>query len=188
MPCSEAPSASMTKATKPRRLHRVRSGSPLLPALVAIFAALMVGCGWWPFARSSNPATPSPAETTAASATPLPAETIAASDGGQPDGPAPAPAFCPILPCPKQLVTRRILEHDERFGSVVCKAGMEVSVATSGQLVACKLAKAVTIDGLPLAADTFVRFDPEGHVASMELRAPRAFELADGTKVQCGAD
>jgi hypothetical protein len=89
------------------------------------------------------------------------------------------------LPCPEQLVTRRILKRDERFGSVVCKAGMEASIATNGQLVACKLAKAVTIDGLLLAADTFVRLDPEGHVASMELRSPRAFVLADGTEVQC---
>jgi len=154
----------------------VRSASLLPPALFATFAELMCGCAGEPPVRSSNPATP------------LPAATTAASDGGQPEGPAPAPAFCPMLPCAEQLVTRRIFKHDERFGRVVCKAGMEASVATSGQLVACKLAAAVTIDGLLLAADTFVRFDPEGHVSSMELRAPRAFELADGTKVQCGVD
>lgn len=152
----------------------MRSASLLPPALFASFAALTYGCADGPPARSAHPVTAPSTEKTAA------------IGGGERDDRGLAPAFCPVLPCPEQLVTRRILERHERFGSVVCKAGMEASVTTSGQLVACKLATAVTVDGLLLAADTFVKFDPEGHVADMELRSPRAFVLADGTKVQCG--
>ena len=152
----------------------MRSTSLLPPALFASFAALTYGCADGPRARSAHHVTaPSTKKT-------------AAIGGGEHDDRGPVTAFCAVLPCPEQLVTRRILKHDERFGSVVCKAGMEASITTSGQLIACKLATAVTVDGLLLAADTFVKFDPEGHVADMELRSTRAFVLADGTKVQCG--
>ena len=58
---------------------------------------------------------------------------------------------------------------------------MEVSVALDGRLVACKVAVTTTLDGLVLAADTFIKLDPEGHVESMELKAPRSFTLADRT-------
>jgi hypothetical protein len=95
-------------------------------------------------------------------------------------------AFCRVLPCAEQRVVRRILEHDEHFGRFVCKAGMEVSVAIDGRLVACKLAASITIDGLLLAADTFIKLDPEGHVADMTLTTSRDFVLADGSHVRCG--
>ena len=123
-----------------------------------------------------------------------PPEPIAAPPPSSSSSPAEAPsdgrvkAFCRVLPCKERLVSRRILERDERFGDVVCKAKMEASIDRDGKVVACKLAQPMTVDGLQLAADTFVKFDDEGHVEDMELKAPRDFTLADGTAVKCAAD
>jgi hypothetical protein len=109
-----------------------------------------------------------------------------ADAGGEPSTAPSERAFCPVLPCVEQRVTRRILAHDERFGRFVCKGGMEASIATGGQVVACKLAIAITVDGLLLGANTFIKLDPDGHVAEMDLLAPRDFTIAGGREVHCG--
>ena len=90
------------------------------------------------------------------------------------------------MPCVEQRVVRRILAHDERVGRFLCKAKMEASIATDGQLVACMLAAPITVDGLLLTANTFIKIDPDGHVADMTLSAPRDFTVAPGSEVRCG--
>ena len=148
---------------------------------LVLFAALVSCCGCAGRRSAETPPTrPAPASSSHA------AETSADSTRPATRSEEGTRAFCRVLPCAEQRVVRRILERAELFDRFVCKAGMEASVATDGRLVACMLAGSITIDGLLLAAGTFIRLDPDGHVADMTLTTPRDFLLPNGTSVRCG--
>jgi len=83
-------------------------------------------------------------------------------------------------------IAKRTLEHDERVGRVPCKASFDVGVDAKGRLAFCTTATAVTLDGLPVAADTYASFYPSGRVYQAQLAAAaHEFMLADGRKISC---
>jgi hypothetical protein len=85
-------------------------------------------------------------------------------------------------------VTRRQVVHDERIGRVLCKAGNEAGVDGEGRLVFCTIARAVEMDGVPVAAAAYTLFHRNGRLYQTELAAPRALARGDGTKVACAAE
>ena len=83
-------------------------------------------------------------------------------------------------------IAKRRLEHDERVGRVPCKAKFDVGVDAKGRLVFCTTAAAVTLDGMPVAAETYSSFYPSGRVYQAQLAAAaHEFTLADGRKISC---
>src|SRR6185436_907234 len=68
-------------------------------------------------------------------------------------------------------IAKRRLEHDERVGRVPCKAKFDVGVDAKGRLVFCTTAAAVTLDGMPVAAETYSSFYPSGRVYQAQLAA-----------------
>jgi hypothetical protein len=99
-----------------------------------------------------------------------------------------APAFCELTPCLPGLAHRRALAHDETVAGVACKHGTEVGTDAAGHLMYCTTARAQTLGGLPVAADAYSLFHPDGSVYQSHLAAPHAFALRDGSTVACAAD
>jgi len=99
-----------------------------------------------------------------------------------------APAFCELTPCLPNNAHRRMLARDEMIGRVACKHGAEVGSDAAGNLMYCTTARAQTLDDLPVAADAYSLFHPDGRVYQTHLARPHAFTLRDGSAVDCAAD
>lgn len=98
-------------------------------------------------------------------------------------------AFCELTPCVPSPVARRTLIKDEPGPSgVTCKKGTDLGTNTSKQIVMCTTAKQVTVDGVPVAANAYSLFHPNGRIYQTHASAKFERTIADGTKVTCGAD
>ncbi len=98
-------------------------------------------------------------------------------------------AFCELTPCVPGTLTRRKLTKDEPGGPVTCKKGHDLGVNTQTKaLVTCTTAKAVVVDGIPVAANAYTLFHPNGRLYQSHAGAAFDRTLADGSKVSCAAD
>lgn len=96
-------------------------------------------------------------------------------------------AFCELTPCLTGPFDRRKLIHDEIFGRVACQAGTEVGFDLQRRLAFCTTARAVVLDGVPVAAGAYTLFHPNGRLYETHLAKARAFVIAGGRKVSCAA-
>lgn len=98
-------------------------------------------------------------------------------------------AFCELTPCVPGKVTRVTLVKDEPGGPVMCAKGSELGRDTATKkLVFCTTAKAITVDGIPIAAKSYTLFHPNDRIYQSHASAPFDRKLADGSTVRCGAD
>jgi hypothetical protein len=97
-------------------------------------------------------------------------------------------AFCELTPCVPGPVIRTTLAADQVIGTLTCKKGQEIGHDTRKRVVFCTTAKPAVVDGIPIAANAYTLFHPNGRI--YQTHAGRTFErtLADGSKVTCGAD
>jgi hypothetical protein len=101
----------------------------------------------------------------------------------------PRGAFCELTPCVPGTVTRAKLLEDEPAGPVTCAKGSELGRDTqTKKLVFCTVAKAVTVDGIPIAAKSYTLFHPNGKLYQSHASAPFDRTLADGSTVRCAAE
>jgi len=98
-----------------------------------------------------------------------------------------AGASCQTLPCFDGPFDRRKLKQDEIIGRVVCKAGTDVGFDPQRRLAFCTTGWAMVLDGVPVAADAYTLFHPNGRVYQTTLAKPREFTLANGRTISCAA-
>ena len=99
-----------------------------------------------------------------------------------------APAFCELTPCLPGSAHRRLLARDETIGGVRCKHGNEVGTDDAGKLMFCTTTGAQTLDGLPVAGDSYTLVHANGRVYQTHLARPHDFAMADRSTVACAAD
>ena len=98
-------------------------------------------------------------------------------------------AFCELTPCVPGTLTRRKLTKHEPGGPVTCKKGHDLGINTQTKaLVTCTTAKAVVVDGIPVAADAYTLFHPNGRLYQSHASAAFDRTVADGSKVRCAAE
>lgn len=101
----------------------------------------------------------------------------------------PRGAFCELTPCVPGTSTRVKLIKDEPAGPVTCAKGSELGRDTgTKKLVFCTTAKAVTVDGIPIAAKSYTLFHPNGRIYQSHASAAFDRTLADGSTVRCAAE
>lgn len=101
----------------------------------------------------------------------------------------PRGAFCELTPCVPGTVMRTKLLKDELAGAVICAKGSELGRdSQTKKLVFCTVAKAVTVDGIPIAAKSYTLFHPSGRIYQSHASAPFDRTLADGSTVRCAAE
>lgn len=95
-------------------------------------------------------------------------------------------AFCEVTPCVPGPVTRTTLAADRVVGKLTCKKGDEIGHDKQNRVVFCTTAKAVVVDGVPIAKDAYTLFHPSGRIYQTHASANFERTLGDGSKVTCG--